>query len=323
LKKAWLASITILFTVSVLVFSSQAAYAGQEPEMVLKCYGGLFALPILDIADDIAFTDMLQTSMAEPDEAQRFCVKAQKHSTLPPLPPIIYWVEYEKVNGPLTAFPGVKMQDQILGTYTGSLTYFEFVMSAKVNTNVAITGDIDHPLVGYDVGFDVTPSFPGDAITVTDTIHGTSQITPESFFDYLTVGIVDGAGTLVGMDFACYMYDSEKENPKFPGVTFNPPWTVETKFGTRMLTGLGEADILCVKATKMLPTPPPPTTPKVGGEFLPIETTSLLLAAASNPASWLTSLTIAALGIGVYVFSRNPNNMRNIKVILRDYLDRL
>jgi len=38
---------------------------------------------------------------------------------------------------------------------------------------------------------------------------------------------------------------------------------------------------------------PPPPTPPVGGEFLPIETTSLLLAAASNPASWLTSLTIA------------------------------
>jgi len=61
----------------------------------------------------------------------------------------------------------------------------------------------------------------------------------------------------------------------------------------------------------------------IGGEFLPIETTSLLLAAASSPAAWLTSLTIAALGIGAYVFTRNPNNIRNIKVILRDYLDRL
>jgi len=68
--------------------------------------------------------------------------------------------------------------------------------------------------------------------------------------------------------------------------------------------------------------PPPPLPPTVGGEFLPIETTSLLLAAVSSPASWLTSLTIAALGIGVYVFTRNPNNMRNIKIILRDYLDR-
>jgi len=60
----------------------------------------------------------------------------------------------------------------------------------------------------------------------------------------------------------------------------------------------------------------------VGGEFLPIETTSLLLAVAQTPSLWLTSLTIAALGIGAYVFTRNPNNIRNIKVILRDYLDR-
>ena len=70
-------------------------------------------------------------------------------------------------------------------------------------------------------------------------------------------------------------------------------------------------------------TPPPPDDGVVGGEFLPIETTSLLLAAASSPAAWLTSLTIVALGIGAYVFTRNPNNIRNIKVILRDYLDRL
>jgi len=60
----------------------------------------------------------------------------------------------------------------------------------------------------------------------------------------------------------------------------------------------------------------------VGGEFLPIDSTALLLAAAQSPASWLATLTIAALGIGAYVFTRNPNNMRNIKVILRDYLDR-
>jgi len=69
-------------------------------------------------------------------------------------------------------------------------------------------------------------------------------------------------------------------------------------------------------------TPPECVPDVVGGEFLPIEITSLLLAAAQSPASWLTSLTIAALGIGAYVFTRNPNNMRNIKIILRDYLDR-
>jgi len=60
---------------------------------------------------------------------------------------------------------------------------------------------------------------------------------------------------------------------------------------------------------------------QVGGELLPIETTSLLLAAAQSPA-WLTALTIAALGIGAFVFTRNQNNIRNAKAILRYYLDR-
>jgi len=60
----------------------------------------------------------------------------------------------------------------------------------------------------------------------------------------------------------------------------------------------------------------------VGGEFLPIDSTALLLAVASTPAAWLSSLALVALGIGAYVFTRNPNNMKNIKVILRDYLDR-
>ncbi len=64
-------------------------------------------------------------------------------------------------------------------------------------------------------------------------------------------------------------------------------------------------------------------TDPVGGESLTIDSTALLLAAAQSPVSWLATLTIAALGIGAYVFTRNPNNMRNIKVILRDYLDRI
>jgi len=59
----------------------------------------------------------------------------------------------------------------------------------------------------------------------------------------------------------------------------------------------------------------------VGGEIIPIETTSLLLAAAQSPA-WITSLTIAVLGIGAYVFTRNPSNLRNIKALLGYYLDR-
>jgi len=88
------------------------------------------------------------------------------------------------------------------------------------------------------------------------------------------------------------------------------------------LVGEGTTDP-CPPGTTGTPPECIPDEREVGGEFLPIETTSLLLAAASSPAGWLTSLTIVALGIGAYVFTRNPNNIRNIKVILRDYLDRL
>jgi len=85
------------------------------------------------------------------------------------------------------------------------------------------------------------------------------------------------------------------------------------------LVGMGSTEE-CPEGTTG--TPPDCEPIVVGGDFLPIDSTALLLAAAQSPAAWLTSLTIAALGIGVYVFTRNPNNIRNIKVILRDYLDR-
>jgi len=59
----------------------------------------------------------------------------------------------------------------------------------------------------------------------------------------------------------------------------------------------------------------------IGGEIIPIETTSLILAGAQTPAVWMIS-ALSALGIGAFGFTRNPYNIRNIKVILQDYLDR-
>jgi len=62
--------------------------------------------------------------------------------------------------------------------------------------------------------------------------------------------------------------------------------------------------------------------PVVGGEIIPLETTSLILAGIQTPAVWMIS-TFSALGIGAFLLTRNTHNVRNIKVILRDYLDRL
>ena len=63
----------------------------------------------------------------------------------------------------------------------------------------------------------------------------------------------------------------------------------------------------------------------VGGEILPIDTIALLLGGTQTNAVWIMSIltVIGSIAFGaLYITTRNPNNMRNIKVILRDYLDR-
>jgi len=51
---------------------------------------------------------------------------------------------------------------------------------------------------------------------------------------------------------------------------------------------------------------PPPTTP-VGGDFMPIETTSLILAGAQT-FSWMIPLVLSGIGIGLFVVSRKSEN---------------
>jgi len=60
----------------------------------------------------------------------------------------------------------------------------------------------------------------------------------------------------------------------------------------------------------------------VGGGHLQIDNTALLLAVLQTPAVWMISM-FSALGIGAFLLTRNPYNVRNIKIILRDYLNRL
>jgi len=59
----------------------------------------------------------------------------------------------------------------------------------------------------------------------------------------------------------------------------------------------------------------------VGGTLLPIDNTVLLLAALQSPTLWWISGLLSAIGVGAFLFTRNPNNTRNVKVILQDYLD--
>ena len=59
----------------------------------------------------------------------------------------------------------------------------------------------------------------------------------------------------------------------------------------------------------------------VAGELLPIDSTALFLAGLSSSAVWMIPTIAGAAGAGLFV--RNPNNIRNVKVILQDYFERL
>lgn len=60
----------------------------------------------------------------------------------------------------------------------------------------------------------------------------------------------------------------------------------------------------------------------IGGTIIPIESSSLLLAGVQTPAIWMLS-GLSALGIGACWITRNPYNVRNIKVLLEDYFDKI
>jgi len=64
---------------------------------------------------------------------------------------------------------------------------------------------------------------------------------------------------------------------------------------------------LCVVATKTLPPPPDDGQVPVGGELIPIESTSLILAGAQS-FSWMIPVILSGIGIGLFVVSRKPEN---------------
>ena len=91
--------------------------------------------------------------------------------------------------------------------------------------------------------------------------------------------------------------------------------------GDFMFSTFGGGDRVVI-VQGFLPPPPPPPPTVVGGELLPIDTTALLLVAVQSPTLWWISGLLSAVGVGAFLFTRNPNNTRNVKVILQDYLDK-
>jgi len=311
LKKAWLASITLFFTISVLVFSSQAAYAGQTPEFAIKCYQLGQGNPPVAIGP-VPFVDQFQNTMVDPDGDQRYCVEALKHSDAAPLNPR-YWVEHENaaeaINDLLLNPNGITITDQFLGKFTANLFHNELLIPASV------TGLVVGPAnTNYYSGYSPTvlqSTLQLPATVMVSDQFATSMITLKmnSEFAFEATATVGGQGT-PAVDLMCYMYENEDE-VQITG-NINPTaaqsasvWTTQfTQVNPNLpvnVMDLDQADVLCVMAMKMEPTPPTP--PPVGGEFIPIETTSLLLANTQS-FSWMIPVVLAGIGIGLFVVSR-------------------
>jgi len=78
--------------------------------------------------------------------------------------------------------------------------------------------------------------------------------------------------------------------------------TIDPDTATVTHVGLTVSDMEAVAFELDVPPPPP-----VGGEFLPIETTSLILAGAQS-FSWMIPIVLSVLGIGLFVVSRKSEN---------------
>jgi hypothetical protein len=297
LKIAWLVSITLLFTVSVLVFSSQAAYAGQNqqvPEFAVRCYDT--ATNTIINPPSVAFEDMIQTGNVDPAETQRLCVSGLKHSKVAP-DDTIYWIQYEDDNDQVgLLFPkGVQFVDQFSGKFTSDLSHFDILTPAVVDNDGAENMQFFSGW-GFDkiISADMNPD--NTMVEYTDSIGGTHTLTLELASSYESAAVIAGMGALGGMEMNCYTIKAET-----PPTVIVGSKTVVTKFGTILDLDVGEGNILCVMGEKIVP--PPPTTPKVGGEIIPIETTSLLLAGAQT-FSWMIPVILSGIGIGLFAVSR-------------------
>ena len=106
---------------------------------------------------------------------------------------------------------------------------------------------------------------------------------------------------------------------EFPGILWHVKWDTNTnQFVTQNIAQVTQWEHVTFSPAGILEIPQIP----VGGEIIPIDATSLILAGAQTPSVWMVS-ALSALGVGAFLFTRNPSNVRNIKVILQDYLDRL
>ena len=86
---------------------------------------------------------------------------------------------------------------------------------------------------------------------------------------------------------------------------FSDSWTLRTSHAWFLLSGEPADEEQCPPGTTG--TPPDCEPIVVGGEFLPIDSTALLLA-GSQSFSWMIPVILSGIGIGLFVFRKSENS---------------
>jgi len=270
-----LAGIFAFIMVTGMVFP---AYAGNGPssELVIKCY------PIIDGEIDpptVQLDDQFGNEVVDPGLPVFVCEIAVKNGIFPPLVPqsgIIY---------PITGIidpPSVKLTDQFGNEVVDPTPADLLLVPAQEDGGVFIS---DH-FKFYPISGTIDPP----TVSLADKF-GTEDA-DASPATWLAVPVdKNGEGIAINQHYKCYPFSGEI-NPSFD--------ILADQFGLHFVDPM-EPGFYCTQADK------DEVPPVVGGEILPIDATSLLLANAQS-FSWMIPLVLSGIGIGLFVVSRKSEN---------------
>ena len=265
----------IAFSVLLLVpVGMQNAFA-QVPEFVLRCYSVTVENPVID-PPSVELVDEIGTETVDLLSGPTIvCEEALKHSDVAPNNPR-HWVVYN-INGQLD-FDDREITDQF-GTET--ISGFPSVAILVPATKNGQSPPNDLHWKWYEVIGTVDPP----AIVVSDQF-GSNTFDPVLPVFYATNTFKNNEGDLNGFNMKCYA-----KSTSTPPIT-PAPHTFADQFGTSLIP-LGEDLFLCVMEQK--------ESMAVGGEMIPLDTTSLLLTGAQMNATWMIPVIVSGIGIGIVI----------------------
>jgi len=192
--------------------------------------------------------------------------------------------------------------DRLYGVYQGDLYSID-----KTTADATLVGDLSAVSFGGGLAF-----APDETLYVTSASEGAGVfqiVDPDTGATITDIGTDFGIDAL-GIRSDGTIFGARNNFSGFPADIY----TLDPTDGTPTFVGNDERGISDIAFS--------PPAQAVAGEIIPIDATSLILAGLQTPAVWMIS-TFSALGIGAFLLTRNPWNVRNMKAILQDYLDRL